>query len=143
MIKFGSLNIGDYFEYQGEVYVAVPLVKGGPCGCVPLYNSEGTYNSDLIALFPSDNKVSLIHRFRTNPHNELYVDSKERYLKRMIEVDDTLPIHTNTTYIIPLITDELVEYEETDTWLLYFNLGVEALVPYYEQFENGEWVSAC
>jgi len=140
MIRFGKLSIGDRFEFKGRKYKVIETIKSGACGCIPAFNAQSIEDEEIFGFFTMLHKVHKIEVYRTHSSNVDDVDMRTRYVKRIIESDDTLPVFSNTTAVTPSVNDTLVEYEETDTWLLYFGLAVEKKIPYYEKLEGTVWI---
>lgn len=141
MIKFGKLEVGDMFEFDGQRWVVIPLIKGGGCGCSPKFNVQGADDQEMFGMFTMLNKVHKIEQFRTHPDNLADIKHKTRFYKRIIATDEQLQVTTTTIGVVPNITDTLIEFEEKDTWLIYFGLGKEKRMPYYERFVSNAWTS--
>ncbi len=140
MIKFGKLDMGDHFEFKDIHWEVIPAIKSGSCGCVTQYNAQGVEDKELFTMFAPGHKVVKIETFKTHGHNHDEVDHRTRYYKRYIIIDDDLPIYSETELVEPHITDSLVQYEETDIWLVYFGLATTKKAPYYERLEHGEFI---
>ena len=141
MINFQHLAVGDHFDFQGEQYKVIPVIKGGGCGCVAMYNCQSIHDEEIYGFFSPTHKVVKIEVYRTHPNNEASVNHRTRYVKRIIEYDESLQVQSPTQFVLPTIEGhDFVEYEETDTWLLFFGLAVIKKVPYYEKFVGNEWV---
>ncbi len=141
MIKFGKLETGDMFEFDGQRWVVIPMIKSGECGCSPKFNARGVDDEEMFGLFTSLNKVHKIEQFRTHPDNILDIKHRTRFYKRIIAVDETLPVTTPVVGVIPTVVDKFIEFDETDTWLIHFGLGEEKRIPYYERYMSNTWVS--
>jgi len=141
MIKFGKLETGDMFEFDGQRWVVIPMIKSGACGCSPKFNAQGVDDPEMFGLFTSLNKVHKIEQFRTHPDNLDDIQHRTRFYKRIIATDDALPVSTQVVGVIPKVVDTFIEFDENDTWLIHFGLGEEKRIPYYEKFVSANWVS--
>ena len=132
---FGALADGDLFLYKDEMYKVIPLIKVGACGCVPQWNAERFDAGEIKAFFHSQYEVEKVEQYR------IHVIHMGTTLpgKHITVYSDDIPIHCDKT-IRPLVHHDFIEYEPTDTWLLYFGLAEKDNI-YYEQFIGNQWVA--
>lgn len=136
MDLFGELDIGEHFIYQGHTLKMIDTIKVGCCS--PQWNAQDINDPEIYSYFHCGIEIDIIPTLRS--HSKSREDILTLYPKSIILIDDTLLTHWPEIRVIPCVTDRFVEFEDTDTWLAYFNLGTLYKKPYCEKLRKKKWI---
>ena len=126
-----QLGPDDYFSHGGSRWRMIDLIKVGCCH--PQFNAQNIDDEEVLAFFHGEYEVEKIFRFRTHPDYIFPAIADNEF----IETDPSIPLLVDI--LVPTVQDRFIQYEDSDTWLLYFDLATIEQDYYYEEWVNGKW----